>query len=136
MAKCGGRDYLASVDLKKDQSYRHILDDKLNLTPFNCGRSVVMPPFEGEGTTSVYSLGKGGKRVFYVTNVSASENLWQKTDACHLPARAKQVTVSRFDAEIPQHAAELIKEMSLRMLQGLGARRVGTDLEIFVHRHL
>jgi len=117
VAVAAANDYLQVVDLKENKAYRQILQSKLDLTPFNCGRSLVLPPFEAEGSTSVYSVRRDGGRMYYVTNVAAAQNLWQKTDASHFPAKAQSVKVTRRDAKIPQQTAELVREVSLRMLR-------------------
>ena len=45
-------DYLRPVNLKENQAYRRLLGAKLDLTPFNCGRSLVLPPLrEREAST-------------------------------------------------------------------------------------
>lgn len=111
-------DYLSPVDLREYRNYRKILASKLEITQFNCGRSVFLPPFDSESSTSVYWTLKNGQRTYYVTWLSVRESLWQRIDGGHYPARAKSIETDRRDAEIPRETAELVRDACLRMLQG------------------
>lgn len=110
-------DHLVAADLNKCRNYRKILVSKLGITPFDCGRAFLMPPFDPEASCSVYRTSKNGQRIYCVTCISVRQNLWQRTDAAHYPARAKNIKAERLDAEIPERTAHLVREVWLRMLQ-------------------
>lgn len=109
-------DHLVAVDPKKSGNYRKILASKLEVTQFNCGRAILMPPFGPEGSTSMYWISRNGQRTYYVTSISAGESLWQRTDGAHYPERAGTARVTRVDAEIPKRTAEMVREVWYRML--------------------
>ena len=111
-------DHLAPVNLNEHPSYRKMLTSKLCVTPFNFGRAILLPPFDPESSTSIYSVSNNGKVSYYVTEISATANIWQRTDAVRFPERAKEVKVHRLDAKLPAETAELIKQLFARMLEG------------------
>jgi hypothetical protein len=111
-------DHLAPVNVEEHPSYRKLLRSKLCLTPFNCGRAILLPPFDPESSTSIYSVSNNGQVSYYVTEISVTANIWQRTDAVRYPERAKEVKVQRLDAQLPAQTAELIKRVYLRMLEG------------------
>jgi hypothetical protein len=79
---------------------------------------MLLPPFDPESTTSVYSVSTNGRPTYYVTDISAAANLWQRTDGVRYPTRAKDIKVKRLDAQIPKRTAQLIKEVWLQVLKG------------------
>ena len=106
------QDHLAPVNLKVFKQYREVLDDKLGVTPFDCGRAMTQPSSEGESAVSVYSRpAKNKRRIYYVTFTKAEANLWQRREA------PRKVKVRRIDAEIPSQTARNLKLVWLRMLQ-------------------
>jgi hypothetical protein len=111
-------DHLVPLTPEQNSTYRNILLSKIGVTPFNCGRAMLLPPSEPEASISVYWLTENGKRIYFVTSMSAAKNLWQQTDAIRYPMRAKSVQVDRIDAEIPGRTARLIRDVWLRMLKG------------------
>jgi hypothetical protein len=48
-----GADHLVPIQPDTSPSYRKLLMSKLAVTPFNCGRAILFPPFQAEGVTSV-----------------------------------------------------------------------------------
>lgn len=111
-------DHLLPVNLEEMPVTRGLLRSKLGPTPFDCGRSTVWPPFQGEACVSIYGKSKGGRRTYWVTFVSAEENIYQRTDGGHHPEKAKTVTTKRVDAEIPERTALLLRKVWMKMLQG------------------
>lgn len=98
--------------------FRRLLAVKLGPTTFDCGRIIVMPAFEPEFAVSVHSSDVSNtKRTYYVTCVTAADNLWQKSDMVQYPRRAEQVRTDRIDAEIPETTAKLLRDAWLVMLQ-------------------
>lgn len=115
-----GEDNLVPVDwkIKTEDRYRRLLELKLGITPFDCGRAIMQPSFGGETSVSVYSLlTKNGQRTYCVTYCEAEANFWQRTNGLQHIDAARNVRVRRIDAEIPQQAAGIVKEVWLRMLQ-------------------
>jgi hypothetical protein len=113
-----GADHLVPIQPDTSPSYRKLLMSKLAVTPFNCGRAILFPPFQAEGVTSVYWISENGKRTYYVTSVDAAENLWQRTDAGRYPEKAESVKIRRCDASIPEKTALLVREVWRGMLTG------------------
>ena len=111
-------DHLLPVDLKQFSRYRHLLRSTLGVTPFNCGRWTLWPPFQGEVCLSVYEISGNGKRTCFVTYIAAEQNLYQRTEAAQHPERARAVKIDRIDGEIPERTAHLLKEVWTRMLTG------------------
>lgn len=107
-------DYLQPpVDLPEQAEYRKFLTEKLDLTPFDCGRVIIEPPYGyGENSLSVYSS-NGGYRVTYV---EAADSLRDWTNGGSDLEKGKNVKILRFDAEIPQTAATLIKQIWIGVL--------------------
>ena len=112
-------DHLSPVDLsdKKTNSYRSLLTQKLGLTPFDCGRVVDDSSLGPEGIVSVYSQVQNRRRVFYVSSVEATANIWQRSNSMRDIAQAKAVGIRRVNAEIPRVVAQHVSEVWLRMLR-------------------
>jgi hypothetical protein len=101
-----------------EAKYRALLRQKLCLTPFDCGRIIVMPPFQkSEITVSIYSRrSAAGATEYYATSVEAADNLRDWSDAGRVPSRAKRLKVRRIDAPIPAKTAQLLGDVWTRML--------------------
>jgi hypothetical protein len=114
-------DHLVPIDPSWSPKFRRILAEKLGTTAFNCGRIVIRPPFQKpEESVSVYSAQSPKQQpTYFVTYIVAKENIWDRTDGGDSPERANGVNVQRVDAKIPEKTAELIKEVWLRMLEGV-----------------
>src|SRR6266550_7951308 len=97
-------DHLSPLDFsdKKTNSYRSFLSQKLGLTSFDCGRVVDDASLGPEGIVSVYSRAQNSRRVFYMTSVEATVNIWQRSNSMRDIAQAQAVGIRRVNAEIPQ----------------------------------
>jgi hypothetical protein len=103
---------------KRNDQYRHLLESKLGVTPFDCGRAIVELPFEGELSVSVYSSSQENRQPrYFVTYVKAEHNLWQRTGMLKHPDAARSVKAMRHDAEIPDTTAKFVKDVWVRMLK-------------------
>jgi hypothetical protein len=111
-------DHLEPTYLRKYPEYREVLLSKLGVTPFDCGRSIILPFSDTEASQSVYSKSINGRRIYYVTRISSERNLWDLTDGGRYPKRAGSVRTHRIDAELPEQTAKLLKQVWLAMLQG------------------
>ena len=108
------------ADLKHEPEYREVWSSKLEVTPFNCGRTVVLPAFEPECSTSIYSESQIDGRIRYrITYISAERNIWQAGGGFHYPAKAAAVKTSRIDADIPESTAQLLRKLWLEMLKSV-----------------
>jgi len=118
----------------QEAKYRALLYQKLCLTPFDCGRIIVMPPFQkSEISVSIYSRRcSAGAIEYYATSVEAADNLRDSSDAGRFPDRAKRVKVRRIDAPIPEKTAQLLKQVWLRMLNHV-QRPADLDMLGFVY---
>jgi hypothetical protein len=111
------RDSFLQVDLSYLPQYRMIWASKLEVTPFDCGRFVVLPPFDPEVSVSVYSSRRADGTLRYrVTYIEASENMWQASDALRHLEKAKRINTRRIDADIPETTAHLVQQLWLRIL--------------------
>lgn len=113
-------DHLEPIDWKDktDDQYRNVLESKLGVTPFDCGRVIVELPFEGELSVSVYSNSQRNRQPrYFVTYVKAEHNLWQRTGMLKHADAARSVKAMRQDAEMPKTTAKLVKDVWVRMLK-------------------
>lgn len=140
-------DHLVPVDTKRHRTYRKIFTSKLGLTPFDYGRIIFLPSFEGESSLSIYCSAHKSARpnICFITSVRARDNLWQLTDAGREAAKAQSAKVHRVDAEIPQETAALVKEAWQKMLANVKERESlrsdeetipidGTSIEFSIER--
>jgi hypothetical protein len=116
MSRGADIDHLVPVDTHF-QKYRLLLASKIGTSPFNCGRVIITPAFEGESSLSVQcERFSGGQPKCYATYVSANDNLWQRTNGVQKQEKARLIGTKRIDAEMSETTAELIKQVWLRML--------------------
>ena len=103
-----------------EAKYRALIHQKLCLTSFDCGRIVIMPPFQkSEISVSVYSRRTAaGATEYFATSVEAADNLRDWTNAGAEPQQAKRLKVRRIDAPLPAKTGELLKQVWTRMLSG------------------
>jgi hypothetical protein len=114
------RDALVRVDLTDSPKYRSIWSKKLEITPFDCGRLVVLPAFQPERAISIYSYqNRSGQHAYRVTYVRASENIWQASDGVHDTIKAEAIKTRRIDADIPAPTAKLLRILWVKMLRGV-----------------
>ena len=111
-------DHLARLNTKEFRRYRQILGSHLAATPFDCGRVMVRPAFEPEYSISIYNSSGSAERTAYrITYLSAKESIWGLTNGGNDLTEAKAIKVRRVDADIPQSVAELLKDVSTKMLR-------------------
>ncbi len=98
--------------------YQQLWSSLLEVTPYDCGRLVVLPAFEPEASISIYCVrgGTSGKTNFRVTWISTDKNLWQKTTWRRPEQAMKNVKVRRIDADIPAETALLLRNVWTEML--------------------
>ena len=113
------QDYLQPTDRSDDKltKYRHLLESKLGITPFDSGR-VIMPAGLGgrDASVSIYSQRiKDGTRTYWITSVETN-NLWEQTNGVRNIEKAQNVKVRRVDAPIPEKTAQLLKRVWSHML--------------------
>src|SRR4029077_8991274 len=88
-------DHLTPIDFvdRPGKVFREYLYKRLCPTGFDCGRYLVMPPFQkSEVSVALYSRRDApGVSKGYVTSVEAADNLRDWTDAGRVPDRAKNV---------------------------------------------
>ncbi len=112
-------DQLLQVDWSDIRDYRPLRQEKLELTPFDCGRVIIQPYVAVEQSVSVYSRpGGAGRRAYMVTLISCDRSLWQTTDTGRRAGAAALVKTRRIDCEIPSVTAEHLKTVWTRMLAG------------------
>ena len=111
-------DHLEPPHLGGYPQYRKILLAKLSVTPFDCGRLIVLPFSDTEGSQSVYSKFNNGQHSYYVTRISREKNLWDETDGGRYARKAASIRTHRIDAAIPERTAKLLRQVWLAMLQG------------------
>lgn len=102
-------DHLSPTNTREYQSYRKLIHDRLEITPADCGRAVLLPPFKAEGSTSVYKRSSDGK--YFVTDLQASRSLWDASDGGHNLQATSDVRVIRRDAEMPKETALLVQRV-------------------------
>jgi hypothetical protein len=104
---------------KKIENYHRLLNAKLSVTPFDCGRVLDTPSFERENMVSVYSRLRKGQRTYYVSLVEPEAQLWKYSDLKKQTHDARNVPVRRIEAEIPASLGKRLKQAWLEMLQRL-----------------
>ncbi len=113
------RDSFLRVDLDKFADYRRIWAAKLEVTAFDCGRFVSLPPFDPESSVSMYSYkSDSGLRKYRITYILAADNMWQASDGVKYPEKAKSIRTTRVDLDMPESTALLLRNVWLRILQG------------------
>jgi hypothetical protein len=112
-------DHLSPVDRadEKMEKFRALLNLKLGVTGFDCGRVIDSSSLGPEGVLSVWSETKTGRRTYHVTSVEAIDNLWQLTKSMRQPDNARAVATHRMDVEISEAIAEKIKQAWTKMLE-------------------
>jgi hypothetical protein len=112
-------DHLSPVDRgdEKMNEFRDLLNVKLGVTPFDCGRVTDSSSLGPEGVLSVWSETKAGRRTYRVTSVEAADNLWQRTKSMRDADKARSVTTHRIDVQISEPIAEKIKQVWTGMLR-------------------
>ena len=109
-------DHLIPSHRQREPQYYSLLSSLLGLTGFDCGRTIVVPAFEPEYSVSVYTRSGAGASTYGVTYVIAETNVWQRTNEGR--DRTAVPKVRRFDAEIPEQTAHLLREIWMGMLTG------------------
>jgi hypothetical protein len=100
------------------EKYREFLASKLGHTPFDCGRVLIKPAFEGESSISVYCVSaKHVGQKCRVTYTEARDNLWQRTNALQNLERASRVKIKRIDADISATTALSVRRAFSRILK-------------------
>ncbi len=110
-------DHLSPKNLSLDPLFEPILAQKLCKTPFDYGRAIIRPPFEGEVSLSVYSVRRHNSLRYLATLLTAPRSLWQLTDGGHFPGRAVKLKMDRRDSELPEATARLIRDCWQMMLR-------------------
>ena len=125
------RDPFLRVDPNHLPEYRRIWSAKLEVTPFDCGRFVVLPAFEPESSVSIHSyLGRDGMTGYRVTYILAAKNMWQASDMIRYPEKARAIRTRRIDADIPGPAAKLLREVWLKLLRGVHPNESTTPRDV------
>ncbi len=119
------------VQIPMERDYRKLLESRLGVTGFDCGRSIDLN-LGPEACVSVFSHVSGGKKTFWVTLTRPESSLWQVAAGVNnlKTERAANIKINRIDARISESRATLIKEASMQMLKSAQKNRVissGTD---------
>ena len=125
-------DHLIPVDKRWEPKYREILDSRLAVTRFDCGRVLIRPAFTGESSLAVHcepADASAHPRCF-VTYIKSEDNLWQRTDAAHQPGAARSVRVHRYDKAISADTADLLKRVWFKMLRNTRPEAFSKEGEI------
>jgi len=96
-----------------EERYRKLLESRLGLTPFDCGREIVWPDLGPEICVAIFSRIQNRRRIHWVTlTVPGKSSFWQVTDGMNrkLLNEASKIPVLRSDAEISEIRANLIRE--------------------------
>src|SRR5438132_9640352 len=96
-----------------EERYRKLLESRLGLTPFDCGREIVWPDLGPETCVAIFSRIQNRRRTYWVTlTVPGKSSFWQVTDGMNrkLLNEASKMLVLRSDAEISEIRADLICE--------------------------
>lgn len=112
-------------------TYRMLLEKKLGVTPFNCGRVIDAPSFGSERVLSIYCTILGSKNTCFITVTEAASNLWQFTRSQKDEKRAARVAVRRKDIEIPGHLAMQVAQLFRVALSNPLRRHVNSEDEAF-----
>lgn len=112
-------DHLLPADGQPFAKYDAILLSKLDATPFQYGRTIVMPSFEPEYSISVYKRSSScGRSACYVAYAEVERNVDQLTNTGRNSEPAAGVKVERIDVQIPNKSAELLGRVWRQMLTG------------------
>jgi hypothetical protein len=106
--------------------YRQFVRSRLEVTPFDCGRIVLIPDLGSEAAVSVYT----SSNHFYVTETVASgHGFWQARDT------HERVKVQRLDREMKRELALSIRHAIAALLSDVRAdpasRTLGGDIRLF-----
>lgn len=100
--------------------YHRLWSSLLEVTPYDCGRLVVLPAFKPETSISIYGVREGaGGTNYLITWISADKNLWQKTNWRQPEQARKRVNLRRIDADIPVGIALLLRKVWTDMLSNV-----------------
>lgn len=97
----------------REEEYRKLLELRLGLTRFNCGREIAWPDLGPETCISIYSLPQNGGQTHWVTlTLPEKSSFWQITDGMSRKHKneGSKLRVIRTDAEISELRAKLIRE--------------------------
>ena len=111
---------------KSFAEYRQFVRARLEITPFDCGRIVLVPDLGPEAAVSVYAAGNR----YLVTRTAASgQGYWQARDT------GERVKVLRIDREISSELALLIRHAIAALLSDVrrdpASRTIGGDIHLF-----
>jgi hypothetical protein len=110
---------LIPIDPNKFPEYRALWKSKLERTPFDCGRVVILPAFEFERSISIYSRSARGQREYRITYVwpETQTNLWEVSGGGQHPNKAKSIKTRQIDADVPKTTALLLQALWSRILK-------------------
>jgi hypothetical protein len=115
-ASAGRRDPLI-VPSGEFPKYHELWSSLLEVTPYDCGRLIVLPAFDPETSISVYSIrDRAGRTNYRVTWIASDRNLWQQTNWRQPEQARKKVKPSRIDADIPATTALLLRKVWTNIL--------------------
>jgi hypothetical protein len=120
------QDYLQPTDRSDEKlnKYRNLLEAKLGITPFDCGRVIIHGGLGGrDSSVSVSSRRSGNGGLTYWVTLVEADNLWEQTNGTKHLEKARRVKVKRVDATIPTQIAQTLKEVWSRMLHNVRARK-------------
>ncbi len=111
---------------KSFTEYRQFVRSRLEITPFDCGRIVLIPDLSPEAAVSVYTSGNH----FYVTETVASgHGFWQARES------HERVKIQRSDHEIRSDIALAVRRGITALLRDVRSdstsRTVGGDIHLF-----
>src|SRR6516165_4963830 len=111
---------------KSFTEYRQFVRSRLDITPFDCGRIVLIPDLGPEAAVSVYTSANH----FYVTETAASgHGFWQARDT------HERVKVKRLDREMTSEVALSIRHGIAALLSDVrpdpASRILGGDIHLF-----
>jgi len=108
---------LLPVNLTDHPGYRALIRKKLETTPFDCGRLVILPSFDNERSISIYRSGSKMKGEIYLLScIEAHNTLWGVSEGGKAPNRGLKVGTRKTDLVIPKITADVLKQALAAML--------------------
>ena len=104
-------------------NYYSLLERNLVVTPADCGRALVLPPFAGEEVVAVWSRAAR----YCVTHTKASRNIWNTMMHPKDPRSREQLKIARIDASIPASTALAIRRALTEMLRRTSSSGYDTE---------
>ncbi len=122
-------DHLIPVDPEVEPDVRAAYQRKLFLTPADCARMLVRPPWMGEFAVSVYTVGSQSNAC-HVTLTKAADNIWYFLQHHGSGSGQIPIDVSRYDVDVDCRDASDIKKIWESMLRRMQPPSFSVELPV------